>query len=241
MKRNEHHNDDPFGMALWHTHQGIHADVICELENGAIFSDRSAPYFSRTMHPPVRHALAYMHGKVLDLGTGAGRFALHAQERGYHVVAVDSSWLATEVAEDRGVKVVVWEDMWEHVSGYNTSPPPYDTVLMLGNNLGLLGTLSVGRKRLRALHRITSERAFVIGDCRHPASVWDELSGTKSQVFPQVLQKVRYRYGLACTPYFQFASYSPEEVELLTKGTGWEVLRAYKDRVGHQCFVLQKE
>src|ERR1019366_4570182 len=53
-----------------------------------------------------RQSVRSMRGRVLDVGCGAGRVALHLQERGIDVVGLDSSSLAVQAARIRGVKEV---------------------------------------------------------------------------------------------------------------------------------------
>src|SRR5918998_6562620 len=53
---------------------------------------------------PVHHrqAMRLVRGRVLDVGGGAGRVALHLQERGHEVVSIDVSPGAVEVCRRRG-------------------------------------------------------------------------------------------------------------------------------------------
>jgi len=67
---------------------------------------------------------------MLDL---AGRHALYLQDKGHKVVGIDTSPLALEVSKIRGVKDC------RLMSLYNLVFPDssFDTVLLLGQNLGL--------------------------------------------------------------------------------------------------------
>lgn len=83
-----------------------------------------------------RYALDLCRGRVLDLGAGAGPHTLALQARGRPVVAVEGSAPLARLLGDRGAASVVRADFryW--------SRPGFDTVLMLMNGLGPLGTLS---------------------------------------------------------------------------------------------------
>jgi SAM-dependent methyltransferase len=71
------------------------------------------------------------------MGAGAGRASLAVQECGQEVVALDISPGAVEVCRRRGVEQVFCGTVAElAVAG----PAKFDSVLMLGNNLGLLGS-----------------------------------------------------------------------------------------------------
>ena len=75
---------------------------------------------------------------MLDLGAGAGCHSLELQKRGFTVKAVDSSPGAVQVMQNRGVQQVALHDVFDALP---TQEMPYDTLLMLMNGLGLVGTL----------------------------------------------------------------------------------------------------
>jgi SAM-dependent methyltransferase len=72
-------------------------------------------------------------GRVLDVGTGVGRHALALQQQGKHVVGLDPSPGAAEVARERGVAAEPGS-IAHPAEGIGA----FDTLLLLGNNLGLL-------------------------------------------------------------------------------------------------------
>ncbi len=80
-------------------------------------------------------ALSAAHGRVLDIGAGAGSHALALQEKGVEVTALEISARAVEVQKARGVKNVLPGDF------FTLSPTPHDTLLLLMNGIGLAGTL----------------------------------------------------------------------------------------------------
>ncbi|MBC8084098.1 MAG: class I SAM-dependent methyltransferase, partial [Hymenobacter sp.] len=84
-----------------------------------------------------RLALEECRGHVLDLGGGAGCHALELQSRGFQVKSIDASEGAVRVMEARGVQEVACHDI------FRLAPEArkYDTLLMLMNGLGLVGTL----------------------------------------------------------------------------------------------------
>ena len=79
-------------------------------------------------------ALDLAKGKVLDVGAGAGCHSLALQQRGLDVTAVEISPLSVEAMLLQGVKNVVNQDFF-------TLEGRYDTILMLMNGIGIVGTL----------------------------------------------------------------------------------------------------
>ena len=80
-------------------------------------------------------ALEMARGKVLDVGAGAGCHSLVLQERGLDVTAIDISPLSVETMRQRGVGKVLEKDFFS-LEG------TYDTILMLMNGIGIVGTLN---------------------------------------------------------------------------------------------------
>ena len=81
-----------------------------------------------------RKALDMAKGRVLDVGAGAGCHSLVLQEKGLDVTAIDISPLSVETMKERGVKKVLEQDFF-------TLGGQFDTILMLMNGIGIVGTL----------------------------------------------------------------------------------------------------
>jgi ubiquinone/menaquinone biosynthesis C-methylase UbiE len=69
---------------------------------------------------------------VLDIGAGAGRYALAAQQLGCEVVALDVSEGVLDVCCARGVSETYLGTVAERAPA---NPPQFDSFLLLGNNL----------------------------------------------------------------------------------------------------------
>ena len=57
-----------------------------------------------TFRTQVFVAMEFVRGRVLDMGVGAGRHALHLQAQGHDVVGIDNSPKAVEVCRLRGLE-----------------------------------------------------------------------------------------------------------------------------------------
>ncbi|MBQ9556388.1 MAG: class I SAM-dependent methyltransferase [Muribaculaceae bacterium] len=82
-----------------------------------------------------QQALKEARGTILDVGAGAGCHSLALQQMGKQVTAIDISPLSVATMRERGVKDARQQDFF-------TLGGQYDTILMLMNGIGIVGTLS---------------------------------------------------------------------------------------------------
>ena len=216
---------------------------IVERDDGTIMTGRFgpssylAPYAKWPAHQ--RRALRLARGRLLDVGAGGGRVALHFQQKGREVVAIDVSPGAVEVCRRRGIRdarVMRIEDVDESLG-------TFDTVVMFGNNLALLSSRTKAPRILRRLARITSERARIIGECLDPYATdnprhhaYHERNRQRGRMGGQV--RLRVRYEDVATPWFDYLFLSEEELRGLLEGTGWQLSRMVE---GERTYVAVLE
>ena len=70
-----------------------------------------------------KSALSHCCGRIVDVGCGAGRIALHLQQKGHSVVGIDNSPGAIEVCRSRGVKELLTH--LSLISGVKNEIVPY--------------------------------------------------------------------------------------------------------------------
>jgi SAM-dependent methyltransferase len=203
---------------------------IVERDDGAISASKFGPavYLAPFRRWPSneRQAMRLVRGRVLDVGCGAGRVALHLQERGHDVVAIDLSPGAVEACRRRGVRdarVLALEDVDESLG-------PVDTVVMYGNNFGLFASHAKAKRLLRRVHRLTSDVARIVAETRdvrtsdEPGHVrYRERNVARGRMPGQIRIRVRFR-DLA-TPWFDYLMVGRDELRELLDGTGWRLAR----------------
>lgn len=161
MKRGE----DGYGQMLLAALDGRDTIEIVERDDGFIEAAGGprlylAPF--RRWHALDRKAMRFVRGRTLDVGCGGGRVCLHLQERGQEVVGIDISPGAIEVCRRRGVR----DARLCSIADVDQSLGSFDTVVMLGNNFGLLASAAKARRLLRRFHRLTSDRGRIVAETR---------------------------------------------------------------------------
>jgi SAM-dependent methyltransferase len=238
---------DGYGrMILDALEQGGEVVEIVERDDGLIMASRFGPevYLApyRKWPSRQRRAMRLARGRVLDVGAGAGRVALQLQEKGHDVVAIDASPGAVEACRRRGVRdarVMRVEDVDESLG-------VFDTVVLFGNNLGLLGSKTHAPRLLRRLAAITSERGRILGECSDPYATEDpehlayhERNRRRGRMGGQL--RIRIRYRKLATPWFDYLFLSEDELRGLLDGTGWMLARRIEDDGPVYIAVIEKE
>ncbi|HJS69858.1 MAG TPA: methyltransferase domain-containing protein [Gaiellaceae bacterium] len=171
-----------------------------------------------------RAVFELVRGRVLDIGTGAGRHSLEAQRRGLETVAIDISPGAVEVCRRRGVR----DPRLLPLGELNESLGVFDTILLLCGNLGLAGGGSETVALLEKLRGLTTPGARIVFDSVNPHAENDEAdiaylerNREGARMPGQVTIRIRYR-GLM-TPWYDLLCVSPEELEELATPSGWRL------------------
>ncbi len=129
---------DPMGAAIYDYHKNGSADLLRVFSSQ--FEEDEIPVADlfrefEDMPELERIALEMAQGRILDVGAGSGCHSLALADMGKEAVAIDISPLSVEVMCERGVdarKVNLYDESFME---------KFDTVLMLMNGTGIIGTL----------------------------------------------------------------------------------------------------
>ena len=221
--------EDAHGRAIFDCYQGVPATELVERDDGWIAASPGPSLYLAPFNKWPKHeraAMRYVRGRVLDAGCGAGRACLYLQQRGQRVVGIDNSALAVKTARLRGVH----ETRLMSVTRVNARLGTFDTVLMLGNNFGLMGNRKRARWLLRRFADITSVHGRIVATAVDPYDTQDRdhrqyhrRNRSRGRMGGQV--RIRVRYGKYRTQWFDWLLVSRREMQQLLEGMCWKVER----------------
>ena len=175
----------------------------------------------------------FIHGRVLDVGCGAGRHSLHLQNLGLEVVGIDKSPLAIEVAKERGVKNACAISLDELLEDGAPDLGIFGSIIMMGHNVGLFHGFNEGKKILKTLGRITSADARIIGTTRPPHETGDQdhlayqqWNRERGRMPGQIRFRIRHRKLVS--DWLDYLFLSEDEFRQVATGTGWRLETAIR-------------
>lgn len=236
---------DAFGQAMYDYFRGLGGYEIVERDDGHICSSPGPGTYFRPFKEwsqYERKAIALASGRVLDVGCGAGRVGLHLQSKGMDVTGIDNSPLALEVCKARGLRKVALMS----VTQVSRRLGIFDTIVMYGNNFGLMESFGRARWLLRRFHAITGPGGRIIAETFDPYVTKDpahrayhRLNRRRGRMGGQA--RIRIRYKKYATPWFDYLFVSKTELALILDGTGWRLAKTFDANWPRYIAVLEKE
>ena len=167
---------DPMGAAISDFHQHKRAQKLRVFSSQ--FDEDEIPVKELyrelpTMSVLERTALDMANGKILDVGAGSGCHSLELQKMNKEVDAIDVSPLSVEVMKERGVKNARLINLFDE-----TFPDTYDTILMLMNGSGIIGTLSAMPAFFQRMKRILRPDGCILMDSSDLKYLFEEEDGS---------------------------------------------------------------
>jgi SAM-dependent methyltransferase len=172
-------------------------------------------------------ALELCHGRVLDVGAGAGCHALALQAQGLAVSAIDLVPDAVEVMRRRGVADPRCVDL------DGLEAPPFDTILLMMNGIGMAERVAGIPRFLEAIRRRTRPDGQLVLDSFDPrteaeaAVETDGLEGYPGELRFQL--EYRGRRG----PWYSWLFVDFDTLARQAARAGWEGETVWREEDGH--------
>ena len=236
---------DAFGQAMWDYAHGKGGPEIVERDDGLVaLSPGAVAYLAEYKDWPTfqKKAIALAKGKILDVGCGAGRVALHLQSKGLDATGIDNSPLAIKLCKKRGLKSAKLMSITQLTRRLGV----FDTIVMYGNNFGLVGSFSRARWLLRRFRNMTTPGARILAQTAdpYPTDVPEHLAyhrrnKRRGRMGGQL--HIRIRYKTYATPYIDYLLVSKDEMAKIVAGTGWRIAETIDNSAYRYIAVLEKE
>jgi len=189
-----------------------------------------------------KEAMKIVHGRVLDIGAGAGRHSLYLQDQGLEVTAVDNSPKAIEVCRLRGVndaRILPITKISRHIE-------PFDTIIMLGNNFGLFANPQRAKRLLLRFHKLTFPGGTLIAETNDPYQTenpdhleYHEFNRQRGRMPGQIRLRVRHRKYKG--PWMDYLMVSKNEMKEIVADTGWYIDRFIDSESSIYIVILEKD
>jgi len=238
------HAQDAYGHLVYDGYEGSDVQEVVERDDGYVtVSHGPALYLAEYPDWPLcqKQGIRFARGRALDVGCGAGRVALHLQQKGLDAVGIDTSPLAVEVCKQRGVR----DARVLSVTQVGRRPGVFDTIVMYGNNFGLMAGRTRARWLLKRFRAMTGPQARIIAESRDPYQTRDpghlayhERNRRRGRMAGQL--RLRIRYKSYRTPWFDYLLVSPDEMRELLAGTGWSAERFIDGAGGQYVALIEK-
>jgi SAM-dependent methyltransferase len=237
-------HQDAFGHNMLDHLEGSGGAEIVERDDG-YFDVSPGPrlYFAEYDDWPENEkaAMEFVQGRVLDVGCGAGRHSVYLQAQGFDVLGVDVSPRAIEVCKARGLK----NARVVPITQINRRLGVFDTILMLGNNFGLVGNPRRARWLLKRFRNATSQTGRIIAQTRDPYTTdlaehleYHERNRQRGRMAGQA--RIRVRYKKFVTPWWDFLMVSQDEMEAILENTGWTISKVFVGAAGIYTALIEK-
>lgn len=198
---------------------------VLERDDGHVRVNDAARYLADSWGPLDDWVYERVSGSCIDIGCGAGRHSLRLQEEGISVLGIDVSSGAVAVCRRRGVRDV------EVATVYDVDGRTFDTFLLLGNNLGLLGSQEESRRLLQRLAQLSSgpdAQILATGVGRQPGAV---VSASDLEYERRNVERGRFRWQVTMrsrfldvsTTWFDYLFITLDELEQLLQGSQWRI------------------
>lgn len=166
---------DPMGAAIYDYHKNGKAGKL--IVHSSMFDDDEIPVadlFRSYQDMPIleKRALELAHGRILDVGAGSGCHSVALRQMGKEVHAIDISPLSVKVMQERGLDASLTDFYDAEFS------ERFDTILMLMNGTGIIGTIDGIPEFFSRLKSLLNPGGCVIIDSSDLCYLFEEEDGS---------------------------------------------------------------
>ena len=206
---------EPFGRALLAYWRGDEsARLVHEFRSGrkktipaSVFFRTPAEFF------PTENAFPYCRGRVLVVGAGTGVHALELERTGFDVTAIDICQQAVQIMREQELKDV------RHADFFHFKGDGYDTILMLGQNIGMAGTLDGLPRLLRRCKMLLNPQGRLLANSVAEPAMPDAV---KPEAYPGHLE-FRLQYRQITGPWMQWLHADIDTLAAHARQCGWRL------------------
>ncbi|WP_316524773.1 class I SAM-dependent methyltransferase [Kitasatospora brasiliensis] len=198
---------------------------VIERDDAMVVAMDVAQYFAPFEEWTVgeRWACEAARGRVLDVGCGPGRHAVELRGRGLEVLGLEPSPGAVAIARERGVEVIDGV-----VGDVEPGLGSFDTILLGGQNLGLLESRERGPEVLSRLAAVTAPGGVLLGVGFDPSEfaspeMKDYAARNLAEGRFAGQQRVRDRYFGVATHWYDYLWPTAADLHELVDGTPWSI------------------
>ncbi len=203
--------------------RGEAAPLLLHTSYGTV-EEMPVDYFFRNENrfPPLEHyALSVCRGRVLDIGAGTGVHASYLQRHAFEVTALEISLAGSRIQRDRGIQRVVQTDYRAYAGDR------YDTVLLLMNGIGVVGTLEGLRHFLQQAAQWLRPQGQLLFDSSDIAYVYEDEPLPSEHYYGEI--RYRYEYQGQCGDWFSWLYVNPDLLKTMARAAGWHAQVIFQD------------
>jgi len=216
--------NDIIGEIMRNVYRGEEGIHIIERDDGFESQDLGSWFDSSYDDWPdcQKEPLRFVKGRILDIGCGMGRVALHLQAQGHDVVGIDISPTAIDLCQQRGLR-----DARVMSAAELEFPEEYfTTIILYGNNFGVLGEPKAVVSMLKEIHKITTKDAVILAETIDPENLTNPIhvkyhESNKNKGNLPGLWRIRTKYKEMVGDWHNILFVSPELMKEMAIEAGW--------------------
>ena len=221
---------DTFGRIMRDALLGKDAKYIIERDDGFIRNTSGHQYIKsfNEWDEAEKEAMMHIKGPVLDVGCGVGRVGDYVKNQGIEYYGVDLSPLVVEMCHKRGHENVFVMS----ADNIELNRSDFRTVVLFGNNFGILGKPVDVVRMLNGFHQFTADDAIILAGSIDPEETDEEThlvyhAKNRAQSNPPGLVKLRNKYQGEIDDWWYLLLCGKELMSELAEEAGWYLEKTF--------------